>query len=128
MLTGDWAEAAIVVHEYGASIKEYFDQDHNWFQTTVLSVFAILNSIRVIAYVPQVVKAARDENGASAISFTTWSLFFFSHLTTILYAIVCQGDLLMALIFLGNAVACMAIVGVTLFKRRAAVRRYQQSL
>jgi hypothetical protein len=30
---------------------------------------------RVVAYVPQVLKAANHKNGASSVSFTTWILF-----------------------------------------------------
>ncbi len=84
----------------------------------VLSLFTIVNSIRIVAYLPQIIRAAKDRNGASAISYTTWGLFFLSHLTTIAYAIVCQGDGVMAAVFLGNALACLAIVGVTFMKRR----------
>jgi hypothetical protein len=40
-----------------------------------LALFAVCNSIRVFAYVPQIRKAALDRNGASAISYTTWALF-----------------------------------------------------
>jgi len=88
-----------------------------------LGLFAALNSIRVLAYIPQIIKAARDKNGASAISFTTWGLFLVSHLTTIAYAIICLGDAITALIFLGNALACSAIVMVTLMSRRRHMRR-----
>ena len=47
-----------------------------------LLLFAACNSVRVIAYVPQILKAATDKNGASSISFMTWSLFLLAHLST----------------------------------------------
>lgn len=99
-------------------VKAYFDQNHEGLQTIALALFASFNFIRIVAYVPQIVKAARDTNGASAISYTTWSLFLASHLTTILYAIVYLGDLIMAVVFFGNALACAAIILVALKKRQ----------
>jgi uncharacterized protein with PQ loop repeat len=89
-----------------------------WAPSAAIALFTAANTVRVLAYVPQILKAARDRNGASAISYTTWGLFFISHLTTILYAVVYQGDAIMALIFLGNAIACLAIVAITFLKRR----------
>ena len=91
--------------------------------TAWLAIFAFVNSIRIVAYLPQILRAFNDGNGASAISCLTWVLFFASHLTTIMYAVVCLGDLVMAVIFAGNAFACLVIVTVTLFKRRAHSRK-----
>ena len=107
------------VFNAGQAIKRYFDANHQELQTIVLGLFAFVNSVRILAYIPQILKASRDGNGASAISCLTWGLFLASHLTSILYAVVCLGDLLMALIFMGNAFACMVIVAVTLSKQRA---------
>lgn len=103
----------------GPAIKLYFDTNHQELQTVVLALFAFVNSVRILAYIPQILKASRDGNGATAISCLTWVLFLASHLTTILYAVVCLGDVLMALIFTGNSLACIAIVAVTLSKQRA---------
>ena len=104
----DWAE----------TLRTYVDLNHKWLQTAVLSAFAALNSVRVLAYVPQFFKAVRDTNGASAISRTTWGLFLASHVTTVFYALICIGDPLMALIFTGNAFACSAILIAAHLKRR----------
>jgi hypothetical protein len=103
---------------YGASAKIYFESHVSWLGPAVLGIFTLINSLRVLAYIPQIVRAARDTGGASAVSIMTWALFLLSHLTTIAYAVVCIGDLVMALIFFGNAMACVAIVGITLMKRR----------
>ena len=107
-----------IILEAEVALKAYFDQRQQALQAVILAVFAGMNSIRILAYLPQIVKAARDSNGASAISYTTWSLFLVSHITTILYAIVCLGDLLMAAIFLGNAFACLTIILIALRNRR----------
>lgn len=109
--------------QLGSAIPAYFNHHHAWVPHATLAVFTTINSIRIFAYVPQIVKAVRDTNGASAISFTTWGLFLVSHLATIAYALVCVGDLLMTLIFTGNALACAAILVVTACKRRGHALR-----
>jgi hypothetical protein len=90
-----------------------------------LALFALCNSVRVFAYVPQIIAVARDPGGASAISYTTWGLFAVSHLSTVAYAILTLSDWRMAAVFVANALCCLVIVGVTAWKRalfRAAQR------
>jgi hypothetical protein len=53
-----------------------------------LAVFTLCNSLRVVAYVPQITKAVRDRGGAEAISFGTWGLFLVSHASAMAYALV----------------------------------------
>ena len=53
-----------------------------------LALFTACNSIRVVAYLPQIHKAATDRNGASSISFMTWMLFLIAHLSTVAYALI----------------------------------------
>jgi hypothetical protein len=88
-----------------------------------LGGFAVCNGLRIFAYLPQIRKAARDANGASAISYTTWILFFIAHLSTVAYAIVNRSDWGLATCFAGNAVCCLAIVAVAYCKRRRHARR-----
>jgi hypothetical protein len=89
-----------------------------------LFAFTACNTLRVVAYVPQLLKIARDNGGASAISYTTWGLFGASHLSTVAYAVAVVQDWKLGLIFTANALACGAIVGLTLCKRlRFAARR-----
>jgi len=114
----EYAELLAVLNGWGIVAKSYFNTNHEWIPSAVFGLFTLVNSIRILAYVPQMLKAAKDVNGASGISFVTWSLFLLSHLTTIAYAIVCLGDLVMALIFFGNACACLAIIAITFLKRR----------
>jgi Flp pilus assembly pilin Flp len=109
--------------DYGRGIKAYFSNHHEWVAGAVFGAFTLANSLRVLAYVPQMLKFAQDENGASAVSYSTWTLFLISHLTTIAYALVCPGDLVMAFIFLANAFACLAIIAITFVKRRRYAAR-----
>jgi hypothetical protein len=83
-----------------------------------LALFAACNGVRLLAYLPQVYKAATDKNGASAISRTTWSLFLVAHLSTIAYALVNRSDPWLALCFTGNALCCLVIVAVAWRKGR----------
>jgi len=83
-----------------------------------LLAFTVCNSARVLAYLPQIWKASTDQDGAKAISFSTWSLFLVSHLTTAAYAIVNRGDSNLAYMFLVNAVGCAAILAAAALRRR----------
>jgi hypothetical protein len=82
-----------------------------------LAVFTLFNSLRFLAYLPQIAKAARDRGGAEAISFGTWSLFLASHTSGMAYAIENQGDWKMASVFLGNAIGCCAVLLIAGWKR-----------
>jgi hypothetical protein len=82
-----------------------------------LAIFTVVNSLRFLAYVPQIVRTIRDQSGAEAISLGTWSLFFFSHSSGMAYAIENQGDWTMAGLFLGNALGSGAVLTIAIWKR-----------
>ncbi len=82
-----------------------------------LVVFTLCNSLRVLAYLPQISRAAKDSRGAEAISFLTWSLFLFSNISAVAYALVNARDWTMAAMFTGNAVGCALILLVAAWKR-----------
>jgi hypothetical protein len=82
-----------------------------------LALFTFFNSLRFLAYVPQIAKAIRDQSGAEAISFGTWALFLASHASAMAYAIENQRDWTMASLFLGNALGCGAILAIAAWKR-----------
>jgi hypothetical protein len=103
---------------FGIGAKIYFNGNEEWLRSAVFGAFMLVNSLRILAYVPQMLAAAKDTNGASGVSYATWSLFLVSHLTTIVYAIVYVGDSVMALIFFGNASACLVVLTITFIKRR----------
>jgi hypothetical protein len=90
-----------------------------------LALFATTNSLRILAYIPQMRKAATDQNGASAISYTTWFLFLLAHLSTVAYALVNRADAWLALCFAGNALCCVAILTTTYLNRRGHAKRMQ---
>jgi hypothetical protein len=84
----------------------------------VLAAFAITNSVRVVAYLPQILKIAKDNDGAVAVSNGTWALFGVSHMSTVAYALVVLDDIYMTLLFTANLLCCIAIIALTFWKRR----------
>ncbi len=83
----------------------------------VVAMFAVSNSARVVAYVPQMVRVARDREGAAGVSCLTWVLFAVSNLSTVAYAILVVDDWRMAAVFTLNMVCCLCIIGLTVYKR-----------
>jgi uncharacterized protein with PQ loop repeat len=89
----------------------------------VILIFAITNGLRVVAYLPQIVRLARDQSGAAAVSCSTWILFLLSHISTVAYAALVLGDAWMTFAFAANAMCSLAIVILTLVRRRGAAPR-----
>jgi hypothetical protein len=105
----------------GANARAHLPQTEVFCDMTIaditLAAFTLCNSARVVAYVPQITRAAVDRGGAQAISFTTWALFLLSNASAVAYALVNKDDWAMAILFLGNAAGCAAIIGVGVWKR-----------
>jgi hypothetical protein len=89
-----------------------------------LATFTLCNSLRVLAYVPQIAKAATDRSGAEALSFSMWGLFLLSNVSAVAYAVVNRADWTMAAMFLGNAVCCTIILLIGLWKRAQHRNRF----
>ncbi len=112
----------------GTGSAVYSASNAEWLRSAVFGAFTLVNALRILAYVPQMLAAARDTNGAAGVSCATWSLFLVSHLTTIAYAMVYLRDGAMALIFCGNALACLAVIAITSIKRKRHAARLLQRL
>jgi hypothetical protein len=85
--------------------------------------FAILNTARLIGYIPQIMRVHRDTDGAKAVSVATWTLFAAANVATVSYALIVARDIPMAIVFGLNTVGCVAIVGFTVGKRTGFHRR-----
>ena len=80
--------------------------------------FTAFSGLRLVSYLPQIYKVARDRNGASAISYATWALWTGCHLSTGLYAIINLSDLLLGAASVLYALCCLAVIALTAAKRR----------
>lgn len=82
-----------------------------------LLAFTACNSLRILAYLPQIIRAARDPGGCVGISYGTWALFLIANLSATAYAVVNVADNRMAIVFTGNAMGCLVILGIVWLKR-----------
>jgi uncharacterized protein with PQ loop repeat len=80
-------------------------------------IFVVTNACRLFAYLPQVLAALRCQNGAAAVSRITWGYFALAHLTGHAYSLLVLHDVKMALVLLGNFLACAGLVGIVTWKK-----------
>lgn len=99
--------------------------------TTDLSfhLFVAMNALRVFSYLPQIWRVAVDRHGASAISYSCWSIWTGANAATASYALVNLGDVWLGVVSLSNTAGCLTVITLTWVKRRRwRVRMAEASL
>ena len=86
-------------------------------------LFTAFSGLRIFSYLPQIRRVARDANGASAISYSTWALWTGANIATALYALTNLGDMYLAFVSTMYAGCCMTVIALTMLKRRGLERR-----
>lgn len=81
-------------------------------------LFTVFSSLRVVSYLPQIRKVALDTNGATAISYSTWSLWTCANVATALYAGINLQNPFLSTVSSIYAICCIVVICITLFKRR----------
>jgi len=84
-------------------------------------LYVATNSFRVLSYVPQIRAVLKAQDGAAAISITTWGFWTFANATATLYGWLVVQDSAFCAIFIGN-LACTAAVTLIAIRRRLAKR------
>jgi hypothetical protein len=93
--------------------------------TIAFLLFAAFSGLRIFSYLPQIYRVAHDPNGASAISYATWGLWTGSNLATALYAYANLRDVYLAGVSTVYAICCVAVIVLTIAKRRRSAARSQ---
>ncbi len=85
---------------------------------SITAIYTVCNVVRLAFYVPQIMAVAREPSGAHAISLATWMFWSFSHGVTAIYCYAVVKDALLCGMMWGNAIGCVAVVALTVAKRR----------
>lgn len=82
-----------------------------------LLAFSVFTGVRLVSYLPQIYRVARDENGAAAISYSTWAMWTGCHVSTGAYAAINLDDHFLAAASGLYALCCMTVIALTASKR-----------
>lgn len=88
-----------------------------------LMAFGFFNLLRLASYFPQILAVVRDRQGATAISFSCWSIWVGANGSTAAYAWVNLGDGWLAAVHFFNAACCATVLLLAILKRRDWRRR-----
>jgi hypothetical protein len=84
----------------------------------IISAYAIMNSLRIFAYLPQIVTVLRASDRSEAVSLLTWTFWALANIATTAYSAVILEDFLTMVIFAGNSACCALVVSIVAWKRK----------
>ena len=87
--------------------------------------YMVVNTGRVVFYVPQIKYLLKRNASAQGISTATWAGFCMSHLTALLYAMVVQHDSLFGFVCSLNLAFSLAIYGLATYRQMGSRIRYR---
>lgn len=79
--------------------------------------YLVINSTRIVTYVPQIVAVWRCTDGARAISLFTWTTWAISHLSGVLYGTLVLHDPFFVIITAINLMGCSSITTIVAMHR-----------
>ena len=84
----------------------------------IIGAYAITNSLRIFAYLPQIVTVLRASDRAEAVSLVTWAFWTLANIATTAYTAAILEDFLSTVIFAGNSACCAVVVFIVAWKRK----------
>lgn len=84
--------------------------------------FPACDLLRLGSSLPRIVCLARDQSGATCMSFTSWSIWLLANGAAAAHTVANLGDDVPPLINGANAACCVTVIALTVWKR-AAFRR-----
>lgn len=82
------------------------------------TAFLACNTLRVVAYFPQMVQIVRRPAAAASISLATWTLFCAANGSTAVYAAMALGDPVLSSVHAFNTAACATILALAQWRLR----------
>lgn len=93
-----------------------------------LTLFSFCNFLRLGSYFPQIIRVAKDNEGAKAISYWTWGIWVAANSSTAAYAVVNVMDWALFWVNILNTLGCAAVIGLTFWKRRQFASAERQTI
>lgn len=84
----------------------------------VTFLYLVFNGVRVFSCIPQIVAISKEQSPVKTISLSTWGMLTMGMVTAALYAIFVTKDVLVALMTSGNALGCLMVVFIVMYKRK----------
>jgi hypothetical protein len=81
-------------------------------------LFTGFNALRLVCYLQQIYKIARNSTGVRAISYPTWTLWTAANSSTAIYSFTHPGGITLAWIYGLNALCCTIVIALTAFRQR----------